>query len=365
MKIGIIDADLIGRKKHRFPNLASMKISGYHKNKGDDVKLLLDYDNLKEYDLVYISKAFTDTPVDEKVLKYPNVKYGGTGFFYDKAEPLPYEVEHSKPDYNLYLDWVNEMLEKGSKRVEFRYYLDYSIGFTTRGCFRKCGFCINRNHTKVNRHSSVKEFVDENRKYICLLDDNILGYGKWKEVFQELKETGKGFEYKQGMDERILTEEKIKTILNSKYKGKIIFAFDNIDDREIIEEKLNLWRKYDTKKELKFYVLCGFDRNGKYDKEFWVRDIKETFERIELLMKYKCYPYIMRFEKYEESPYRGMYINLARWCNQPNMFRKKSIREWTQLSDEHYSPARYLRHFEEENPDIAKKFFDIKCSDYN
>ena len=31
MKIAIIDADLIGRKKHRFPNLASMKISGWHK----------------------------------------------------------------------------------------------------------------------------------------------------------------------------------------------------------------------------------------------------------------------------------------------------------------------------------------------
>ena len=73
----------------------------------------------------------------------------------------------------------------------------------------------------------------------------------------------------------------------------------------------------------------------------------------------------MRFKKYEESPYRGMYINLARWCNQPNMFKKKSIREWTQLGEEHHSPARYLRHFEEENPDIAKKFFDIKWSDYN
>ena len=54
MKIGIIDADLIGRKKHRFPNLASMKLSGYHKEKGDTVKLLLDYNKIQEYDLVYI-----------------------------------------------------------------------------------------------------------------------------------------------------------------------------------------------------------------------------------------------------------------------------------------------------------------------
>ena len=365
MKVGIIDADLIGRKKHRFPNLASMKVSGYHKKNGDDVELLLDYDNIKDYDIVYISKAFTDTYVDESILEYDNVKYGGTGFFYDKAEPLPYEVEHSKPDYDLYKDWVNSMLEKGVKRLEFKYYLDYSIGFTTRGCFRKCGFCVNKNYNKVNRHSSVEEFLDKDRKYICLLDDNILGYGKWREVFSELQATGKRFEYKQGMDERTLTDEKVQTILNSKYKGDIIFAFDNIEDKGIIEEKLKLWRKYDDKKIPKFYVLCGFDKEGKYDKEFWLRDIKETFERIHILMKYKCTPYIMKFEKYEDSQYRGMYINIGRWCNNLSLFKKMSFREWANFFPKHYAAFNYFKDFEEEHPDIASEFFDIKYTDYN
>ena len=63
MKVGIIDADIIGRKKHRFPNLASMKISAWHKNNGDDVTLEWSYDNVDNYDLVYISKVFTDTVV--------------------------------------------------------------------------------------------------------------------------------------------------------------------------------------------------------------------------------------------------------------------------------------------------------------
>ena len=30
MRIAILDADLIGRKRHRFPILACMKLSGYH-----------------------------------------------------------------------------------------------------------------------------------------------------------------------------------------------------------------------------------------------------------------------------------------------------------------------------------------------
>ena len=60
-RVAIIDADLIGRKRHRFPNLACMKLSGYHKECGDDVILKLDYENLEDYDKAYISKVFTDT----------------------------------------------------------------------------------------------------------------------------------------------------------------------------------------------------------------------------------------------------------------------------------------------------------------
>lgn len=82
MKIAVIDADLIGKKNHRFPNLCCMKISGYHKDVlHDNVELKLDYKNLEEYDKVYISKVFTDTIVPNGVLNLSNVEYGGTGFF--------------------------------------------------------------------------------------------------------------------------------------------------------------------------------------------------------------------------------------------------------------------------------------------
>ena len=76
MNVAIIDADLIGRKRHRFPNLASMKLSGYYKEIADNVELKLDYENLELFDKVFISKVFTDTPFDERLLDLPNV-YGG------------------------------------------------------------------------------------------------------------------------------------------------------------------------------------------------------------------------------------------------------------------------------------------------
>lgn len=81
MRIAIIDADLIGRKRHRFPNLVCMKLSGFYKEQGALVHLKLDYEALQEYEKVYISKVFTDTPVPSEVLELPNVTYGGTGFF--------------------------------------------------------------------------------------------------------------------------------------------------------------------------------------------------------------------------------------------------------------------------------------------
>ena len=368
MKIAIIDADLIGRKRHRFPNLASMKISGYYKSLGHEVELKLGYDNLDQYDKVFISKVFTDTPIDEEVLNLTNVEYGGTGFFYDKAPDLPYDIEHHMPDYHLYDEWVNNQIEKGVKTKELDYYINYSIGYTTRKCFRQCGFCVNKNYKKVEIHSPVSEFLDPTRKYICLLDDNILGFSGWKEIFDELNAAGKRFQFKQGMDERLLIPDRCEVILNSKYIGDYIFAFDDIDDKYLIERKLEMWvrakRQIGNKKTTKFYVLCGFDKNDKYDGEFWIKDIIDAFERIKILMKYGCIPYIMRHEKYEESPYRGMYINLARWCNQPSFFKKKSFREFCIANGLKSSSVRYLNEFEEKHSDIAKEYFNLKYEDF-
>lgn len=367
LNIAIIDADLIGRSKHRFPNLASMKISGYYKQLGYNVVLKLDYEGLEHYDRVFISKVFTETKVPDIVLEMENVEYGGTGFFYDKATPLPCEIEHHMPDYHLYDDWVNEQIESGRKRNEFEYYLDYSIGFTTRGCFRKCEFCVNKNYTYVSKHSSLDEFYDKTRKYICLLDDNILGYPKWKEIFNDLIATGKYFQYKQGMDERILNDEKCEILSKCKYRGDYIFAFDNIDDSEIIKEKLTLWKKY-VKKTTKFYVFCGFDRSNKYDDDFWRQDIIDTLERIKILMEYGCNPYIMRHKNYENSPHRGMYITLAKWCNQPNFYKKCSLIQYCRdVSGNGYnSPSwKYIERFKLDHPDIAEKYYNLRYEDLN
>jgi len=366
MNIGIIDADLIGRKKHRFPNLACMKLSSFHKRLGDEVELLLDYKALRKYDKVYISKVFTDTAIPDKITTKKNVEYGGTGFFFDKAASLPNEIEHIMPDYDLYRDWATSEIENGLPKAQFKYYLNASIGFTTRGCFRKCKFCVNQNSTGVKIHSPLNEFVDDEYHYICLLDDNILGYPKAKDIWCQLEATGKNFEYKQGMDFRLLNEDKIRMITESKGLNRraLIFAFDDIDDKELIVRNLELYRKYNNRF-TRFYVLGGFDKTEKYDNSFWEKDIRDIFERIKILMEYGCIPYFMRYEKWKDSPYRGTYSNLNRWCNYPRWFTKMSYRElqwacarWAKR--EISSEVRHMQLIEEKFPDIAKKYFDLK-----
>lgn len=377
MNIGIIDADLIdnrkikGKRKHRFPNLASMKISAYHKEQGHNVKLLLSYDEVKDCDKVFISKVFTDTYVPDGILDLPHVEHGGTGFYYDKAEPLPYEIEHHMPDYHLYDDWVNEQLAKGDKRADYTYYLDYSIGFLTRGCIRGCSFCVNQNYKQCLRHSPVTEFMDKDRKYLCFLDDNFLSCKDWKNIIEEVKATGKRFQFKQGLDERLLTEDRIREVFSWNYIGDYIFAFDNIADRDIIERKLKLIHEIfpDLSKQLKFYVLVGYDRNDKYDEEFWRQDIRDAFERVMILSKYSAYPYIMRYERCYTAPepYRGVYVYLTMWCNQPNMFIKTSYEvnsKCVSMGNKYY--AKYKRNIDLYEKEVGKKnagwrYYDELC----
>lgn len=383
MKIGIIDADLLGRKKHRFPNLACEKIAGYWKEKGAEVHLLMDYLFPDDYDHIYISKVFTDTEVPPFPTDDERIHIGGTGFFFDKAPNLPDEIEHHMPDYHLYDEWIDaeilraeqdavrngKTFNKKAFMVQFKEYTDYSIGFVTRGCFRKCPFCVNQKYSRVFAHSPLSEFYDPSRKKICLLDDNFLGFPGWRDILDEIQSKNQPYKFKQGLDERLLTDEKCKLLFTSKYDGDFTFAFDNIEDYDEIHEKLKMIRKYSSARSIKFYVLVGFKSTD-------ALDIKEAFDRIELLMRYQCVPYIMRYQNknhapWKESKYSLLYIALARWCNQPSIFKKMSFRQFCEANQAlHKTPnslcssMKAMTAFEAENPEIAKRYFDLRYDDF-
>ncbi len=410
LQVGIIDADLLDHGT-RHPNLALLKISAFCKEHGHHVRLITSYDELitngnpiindSDYDLLVMSRVFKFTkipPFINQMIEQHLIYYGGTGFFEVNGPNLPDEVEHHFPDYSLY----NEYIEKATggdemlKKRRFDDYLSYSIGFTTRGCIRHCGFCVNRLLNRVVEWSPVSEFFDETRKNIYLWDDNIMAAPPkvFAKVMEDLKRVGKSFQFRQGMDIRLMTEQKAMLLNEVKYHGDYIFAFDHyrIDDpyeRKQVEQTikgLRVWRKY-CNKSTKLYVLVAYDSQDE-------TDIEGTFFRIKTLMEFGCLPYIMRFEEYNNSRFKSMYTQLARWCNQPGFFKKMSFRQYCVRNEEYHQGIQHLTpkgkynmklkiprgmrlkdsycscyqtmlDFEAEFPEIAKKYFDLRFEDLN
>ena len=392
------------------------KISGYCKSHGHHVELIKSYEQLIQtdafitpevYDLLVLSRVFKFTKIPKPIndmIDANLICYGGTGFleeFNDDVTMLPNlpdVVEHHMPDYHLYDAYVQEKTGGDPKKIKSHWddYMSYSIGFTTRGCIRHCGFCVNRLLNRVDEWSPVSEFLDPSRKRIYLWDDNIMAAkpAVFAKVMKDLQASGKPFQFRQGLDIRLMTDEKAELLNSVRYYGDYIFAFDHYKTDTPLEKRnveqtirgLEVWRKH-CLKSTKLYVLVAYDSLDE-------KDIEGTFFRIKILMEFGCLPYIMRFEKYKDSHFKSMYTQLARWCNQPGFFKKMSFRQFCIRNEEYHQGLQYdnepgeyntvlkipegfnrkekysmcyqtMLDFEEEFPEIAKKYFDLRFEDIN
>ncbi|MBR9677513.1 hypothetical protein GOV04_05205 [Candidatus Woesearchaeota archaeon] len=315
-KICLVDVD------SSIPNLALMKISSYFKKNGFEVDLkklnYSGYDHHKrekvtidgsEYDKVLISSIFTLNKDIVKVENCSNVHYGGTA--HDIKLKLPEKIEHMYPDYELYPE--NE----------------YSIGYLTRGCIRKCEYCfIPEKEGSLRIHSSLAEFYNPSLPKIMLLDNNFLASKKSISLLKELKKTDKKISFKQGLDFRLLTPEKAKLLSELDYDGEYIFAFDRPQDIKIIEKNLEIWQPLVKDWQTKFFVLVGFDST-----------LEQDLDRAMFLKENKCLAYVMRHSNCYDSKDRPFYTDLASWCNQPGLFKKMSFKEF--IKKRHTTKKRY------------------------
>lgn len=376
LKVGLVDADLLDNGT-RHPNLVLLKIAGFLKDNQIPFELILDQDaDISSYKRIFLSKVFTFTSLPRFYLRAKGTRdekkfaLGGTGFYVNDPiesfkkqrskdmqslekdrylnkfpnhrggdKVLGIDMARQMPDYHLYDEFVQKQIAAGFKADKFKDYQKYSIGFLTRGCIRHCPFCVNKLESTIYRYSKLEWFLDEERDakgrlkrpYIYLWDDNFLAsdISIWKPLLQELINTGRPFQFRQGLDERMLAqsphgEEMARMLARSKYHGDYIFAFDNWRDRELIERALKIWKRNNPKKGTKFYLFCGFMQKDD-NKERFYRDIWELFQRIRILMQYGCVGYVMRHEDYHKAPIPNLYVQIARWCNQPQFYKKMSF----------------------------------------
>lgn len=290
MRVGLIDVD-----GHNFPNLPLMKISAYHKSRGDSVEW---YEPLfsGHMDKVYMSKVFTFTPDYPYCINADEIIKGGTGYSYpDGGEELPEEIEHIYPEYQLYKDA----------------FPDTAYGFLTRGCPRGCDFCIvgKKEGRCARKVADLSEFWN-GQKNIVLLDANMFACKEWKDLSVQLIESGAWVDFSQGCDIRLMTDEKAEYIKRMKIK-QVHFAWDRYEDKEKIVPQFKRFKEitqWDYRK-LGVYVLCNFNTTFEQD-----------LDRVYTLRELGYNPYVMLYEK-DKLPAGHRLKLLQRWVNNRIIFR--------------------------------------------
>lgn len=303
MKIGLIDVD-----GHNYPNLPLMKLSAYHKSLGDHVEW---YDPLfsGHMDKVYMSKVFSFTPDYEFFIDADEIIKGGTGYaislvngkeVYDKSKDIPLnnDIEHIYPDYSLYPQETN----------------DTAYGFLTRGCPRGCAFChvAPKEGNCSHKVANLDEFWRD-QKHIVLMDPNILACPDWKELLQQLIDSKARVNFNQGLDIRMITQEKAQMLSQIKLDA-IHFAWDRYEDKDIVQSRFLQFRNISKvrNKDLQVYVLCGDHEKrilpGDLERIYWLRDNGYA-------------PYVMIYDK-EHLPKGHELRQLQRWVNSRWIFWK-------------------------------------------
>jgi hypothetical protein len=294
-----------------------MKISAYHKAKGDTVEWCIP---LQHYDIVYVSKVFGDEYSTwlSTLVQADKVIYGGTGFaikvvdgkeVYEKSNDgaLPYEIEHSYPDYSLYPELTKNK----------------AYGFLTRGCPNNCAFCLVSKKEGLVSHkvADLSEWWD-GQKEIVLLDPNILACREHLELLEQLAQSGATVDFCQGLDARFLTEKNLEVLSRIKIKD-LHFAFDFMKNEKRIIDGLNLAKERlnTNSSNAIVYMLTNFDTS-----------IKEDIYRVSMIKKAGYLPDVRIYRK-NSLPKRHILRDLQRWCNNRFIFRSCDFFDYVPRKD--------------------------------
>lgn len=310
MNIGLVDVD-----SHNFPNLPLMKISAYHKSKGDTVEFCQP---ILKYDRIYVSKVFGDEYSQENpvCLQADEIIYGGSGFAIEvengkevyhkeKDKFLPYEIEHIYPDYSLYPELTK----------------DTAYGFLTRGCPNNCPFCqvSQKEGLKTVRVANLTEFW-RGQKNIKLLDPNILACRERLSLIDELAESGAWVDFTQGLDARFVTEEVAEHLKKIKVK-MVHFAFDLMKNKDAIIKGLQTYKRICGGDERKCIVYMLTNFNTTIEEDLW---------RVKAIQECGFSPDVRIYRK-PTAP--RMLKDLQRWCNNRYLYRSCDFMDYVPRKD--------------------------------
>jgi len=286
MNVGLVAVDSL------IPNLALMKLSAWHKAQGDTVDRAFPL-AADTYDRVYRAKVFDFSPDDPT--GWPcDVIEGGTGYGLDSH--LPDGCENIYPDYDLYG-------------------CDYAMGRVTRGCIRRCPWCVVwQQDGKVHEVGTIDDFW-HGQKRLRLLDDNLTAM---PDVFIKTCErlAAERIETKfEALDARLMNVEMAQVLAKVRRWGAVHFAFDSMSHESGVRRGIAALKDGGFKLyAATFYVLIGFDTTPEQD-----------LYRVELLHSLGVESFVMPFDK--TNPYQRKF---TRWCNHKAIFKTT---KWDEYRD--------------------------------
>lgn len=288
----------------RYPPLGLMKLASYHRSRGDEVKLVRGMKNDINFDpdIIKITSLFTYAwkPV-HKAIEYYHNKFQDVkmelGGIYASLMPdhiksfYPFvkvhvgifeKAEHYVPAYDILQDvekWKN---------------WNSSILFTSRGCIRTCSFCaVPKIEGKIRPNiTDIEKYIFDGHKKIIIWDNNFFASPDWRNILKQLHEIGMKVDFNQGLDARLIDEEKAKILADLRIP-LIRLAYDNIKLKKVITNAVKLLTDCGVKsRNIFFYTLYNF-----YDPSQHYGDVPADFlERIKDVLNLGCVSYPMRFE---------------------------------------------------------------------
>ena len=312
MRIRLIDVDSVT------PNLALMKWSAYFKSRGDQVGFdILNPDAVK---MSVVFKQNRDRAI-QLAERWPDVEIGGTGW--DLFTRMPDRIERVRPDYSLYDGMVCQRCNNkltvcrcGSKRRPGN--IDFSMGFTTRGCIRSCHFCVvPEKEGNLTRHQHPREFHDPRFNRMMLFDNNWLADRSWFFETSEWIIQNKIRIREGGMDIRLVDAEIARRIKQIKFYKPKHFAFDSEDDEAEVLKGIEILQQagINTKSDCSFFVYL--DSDDEYD---------SAVRRCRLLKAHRTAPFVM-FNMDNEPTKRVQ--KLKHWANRPQIFWSTDISDYS------------------------------------
>jgi hypothetical protein len=277
------------------PNLALMRLGSWLRARGETVRLLRkpsDYSGMLDPKpaRVFGSSIFNFSGDIRR--KFENVlgpiTWGGTGVRVESSlSEVADDVEAAPLDYSLYPDF------------------DASIGFLTRGCRLKCGFCVvPKKEGKPRVAASVRELWrgEPYPRHLHLLDNDAFApqlRSHWADAVREIREGGFRVCFSQGINLRLVDDEAASAIAGIHYTGtdfkkrRLYTAWDNLGDEGIFRRGIATLERYGiSAKRLTVYMLVGYA-----PRETW----EAVFYRFRELVEMGCEPYPMVYRREDDD----------------------------------------------------------------